>query len=158
MLLNGAACEVGHSCTDIGCGDGVSIVVSPESNVWQEGSYTVELELDGSRRSCNFSIPADLPPTGSVTSLECGLLEQLAECTSVRQGDAVSQSCSPIPNQHRLVLDAQGQPASVTVTLKRDDAVLLSHEDEFRYVETRPNGPDCGPVCRNATVQATFDE
>lgn len=158
LVLNGAACELGHSCTDIGCGNGVAMVVHPESHTWREGTYTVEIALDDDLRSCRFSVPEDLPATGATSSFECGLLEQLAECNEVRNGDAVSQSCELVPGAYRLVLNTYGEPANLGVSVARDGDTLLSHEQTLRYTESRPNGPECGPVCRWASVELTFDE
>jgi hypothetical protein len=155
-LVNAAACS-SQQCTEIGCSSGVELRVAPEGNVWQRGSYSVQVSLDGDTSTCDFSIPEDLPERGSVTSLECGMLQQLAACTEVRQGDGVSHSCEPIPDQYELTLDAFAEPANLSLTLRRDGNVLLSHEETLSYRDTFPNGPECGSRCRRASLDLSFD-
>lgn len=162
-VLNGAACNLGsHSCTEIGCAGGVFVRVTPQGGIWQPGTYALELSLDDDRSECEISIPDDLPARGAVTSVPCGegidvMLQQLAECTETRSGDSVSQSCEPIPGQYELRFFAFQEPDRLRLTLNRDGAELLSEDRRLTYAESRPNGPDCEPVCRQAQVKLAFD-
>jgi hypothetical protein len=44
----------------------------------------------------------------------------------------------------------------VTLTLSRDGEEVLAEDRDLVYVESRPNGPDCEPVCRQAHLDLTF--
>ncbi len=155
-LINGAACSIGHSCSEIGCVNGVDVRIAPDGNVWQDGDYVVELSLEGAVSSCAFSIPEDLPARGQDTSLDCGYLSQLAACREVRTSDAISQVCEPIEGEYELRLTAWSEPSSLELTLTRDGDVVLEHSKKLVYRESTPNGPECAPVCRNASVELTF--
>lgn len=160
--LNGAACELEHSCTEIGCADNVSVRVGPLDQPWPEGDYQLEVALDDLSGSCAFSLPDDLPARGSVTSISCleGVelgIQQLYECSSRREGDAVSQSCEPLAGRYELTLSAYATPEQLSLTLSRDGTQLLSEERELSYATTRPNGPECSPECRQAEVELTFE-
>ena len=61
FVLNGTACEIGHSCTDIGCGSHVSATLTPQSGTWQEGRYTLVVTMDGRKQECTLQIPNDSP-------------------------------------------------------------------------------------------------
>lgn len=160
--FNGAACEIGHDCTDIGCADSVSVRVTTLDQPWPEGDYQLEVTLDDLSGVCEFSLPNDLPARGSVTSIRCleGVeigIEQLYECVTLREGDGVSQSCEPIPDRHEVTLRAYGTPAQLSLTLTLDDSQLLDKSRTLTYAVMRPNGPECEPECRQAEVELTFE-
>jgi hypothetical protein len=161
MFLNGAGCELGaHDCTDIGCADNASLRITSDAD-WAAGSYRLDLSLDEREGSVEFALPDDLPPRGSVTWLK-GIegvdigLQEVAECTSVRHGDAISQSCQPIPNRYELTIGTLGTPARFSVALARDAETVVEESGELAYRESRPNGPECGPVCSSAEVELAF--
>ena len=110
---------------------------------------------------CTLRLPADLPPRGSAATPQCGigsmaLLQQDAECTEMRSGDAVSQSCTPLEGRFALSLSIQGTPAAFDLELRRDGQVLVDERIDLEYESSRPNGPDCEPLCRQAHVERTF--
>jgi hypothetical protein len=163
-LLQGAACNVleGHSCTEIGCGEGVGVNVRPVGGTWPAGAYRLELGLDDVAGTCDFTVPEDLPAMrGSATSLTCLdgatlLLQQIFDCRSISEGGAVSQTCEPVADQYELTLSAFGTPTTLTLVLTRDGEELVSENRELTYTESRPNGPDCEPVCRQAQAELSF--
>jgi hypothetical protein len=155
-LVNGVACNVAHSCTDVGCVSGVHVRVAPEGNVWPAGNYAVALSLDGETSACSFSIPEDLPARGAVATLSCGYLSQLAACREIREGGAVIHECEPLDGQYELNIAAAGEHSSLALTLAHDGSVVLDHTEDPVYTVTSPNGPECSPHCRNANVEVTF--
>jgi hypothetical protein len=162
-LLAGAACNglESHECTEIGCGDGVGVNILPVGGIWSAGAYRLELSLDDLSGSCDFSVPEDLPDPRSATSLTCldgasVWLQQVFECHSVTEGGGVSESCQPIANQYELTLSTFGKPTTLRLVLTRDGEELISENRELSYTESRPNGPDCEPVCQQAQVDLTF--
>ena len=162
VFLNGAACELGHSCTEVGCADSVSLRVTSPNQPWPDGVYQLEVALDDVTGGCAFTLPDDLPVSGSVTSIPCleGAelgIQQRYECTTRREGDAVSQSCAPVPDRYELTLSAYATPEQLTLSLARDGTRILDETRELTYATTRPNGPDCSPECRQADVELTLD-
>jgi len=51
-----------------------------------------------------------------------------------------------------LELSLNTAPKTIAVDLTLDGALILSESSTPSYVESQPNGPDCGPICRQANV------
>jgi hypothetical protein len=156
--VNGLACEH-QNCTLANCSDGMSVSVVSQTGEWPSGDYTLDLSLDGLSGSCVFSMPADAPQPGSVARFDCGdeievSLGYLFECAD----GAIPPVCEPIPDQYELTFYQGWTPRTLQLSLSRDATVLVSEDRELSYVEETPNGRECGPVCRNASVELSFDE
>jgi hypothetical protein len=130
LVCNGAACDFSQTCTDVGCETGLTLSVRRASGTWADGDYV----LAAGTERCNFSIPRDLPAVGSITRPGCdgGTQAQLGNSG--------------------LELSLSTTPKTLAVSLTRDRSVILSETSTPRYQESQPNGPDCGPVCRQADV------
>jgi hypothetical protein len=153
---------VDRSCTEMGCSDGAWVTLAPEGAL-ATGAYEMTIVTPEQTHVCDFKIPEDLPPRGSITSITCQPtldlgLQQKAECTETRTGDSVSQSCTPIPDRYTLTLNLPGTPQSVSIEVLRDGAELLDVTRSLSYVSARPNGPGCEPVCRQANIDLTLPE
>lgn len=161
VLGNAAACELGHDCHEIGCADHVSVRVTARDHPWPEGEYQLEVAFGELEGTCEFTLPDELPPRGAVTSIDCvdGVevgIQQLYECSTQREGDAVSQSCQPIPERYEVTLGAYATPEHLSLTLRHNGSLLLDESRDVSYAVTRPNGPQCEPECRQATVELSF--
>lgn len=143
------------ACTDIGCNDVFSLELSRPGVGLPAGDHTMTVMAEGRTATCRFTVPAGGTTSASV---DCGsqiglVLFPRANCTEVRNGSAVSQSCTPIAGEYVVQLSVQGTPASVRVVLELGGMVLLDRSFTPAYQETRPNGPGCPPVCRQASVK-----
>lgn len=152
------SCVDSHECTEIGCVDQASVSLRTESGEWQPGAYALALSFDGTDYACSFDVPDDLPANGSVGMLSCSprldaYINQEVTCMEYTHGDSVSQSCTPIPDQYYVSVSVMGTPASVDVSLERDGDTLVEETHELSYEEARPNGPECEPLCRQASVE-----
>ena len=98
------------ACTEIGCLDGLSVVV--------RGTPGVEIEIEASE------------PSGDVRNATCVVLQD-GSCRIGFDGF--------VPEEVTVAVSGGGQHASVTV--------------EPVYETLQPNGPDCPPICRQATVE-----
>jgi hypothetical protein len=166
-LLWGSACSAlsfteQHVCTLIGCGDGVSISLRPTDGFWPDGDYTFALVVDGQTQSCIANVPKDLPQNGNIAEFACSPKDrsvywtQDTSCQEQRDGNSVSQTCALIPNRFTANTNVSGTPAVFSVSLERDGVELIGQTVSPTYKESRPNGPECGPVCRQAKVELTF--
>lgn len=138
FALNGTACgiDIGHSCTDIGCGSGVSARLTPQSGSWQEGQYTLDLTIDERKQECTWRIPND-PPTNYVSC-----------------GGGVSVEIPSDADDSVLRVRVGSTPKALGLSLSRDGIVILAESPALTYEESHPNGPDCG-VCRSTRVDFT---
>jgi hypothetical protein len=157
-------CEsLGTSCTEIGCGDGLSITLHPTDEAWDAGSYRFEFTVAGETHVCTLEIPQDLPANpSSLVAVPCeppldvGLVPQTV-CTEQRSRDAVSETCAPVSDHWILQTSLSGTPDSLRVRVSRDSATILDASRTPKYQVTRPNGPDCEPVCHQSQIDLTFD-
>jgi hypothetical protein len=156
-----------HACTEIGCVDGTNIGLRMPDDRWPAGSYEVDFTIDGATHACAFDVPDDIPePPLQPVILACepyftAQLIPRARCTEQPTGGAVSQGptqmpntdCEPIEGAWLLYADFYGQAESLRVAVRRDGETLLDRTLQPEYEESRPNGPDCEPLCRQANVQ-----
>jgi hypothetical protein len=158
LAVLASGCEVfTHSCTEIGCLDGVTLELTPGGGTFADGNYTLELIAETTRSACRFAIPDSTPSQGTVGTVDCDLgldafIQQAAECTEMRTADAVSESCRPLPGQFTLNAQLQATPETLAVRLVRDGVSLVEQTLTPAYETSRPNGPDCDPECRQAQV------
>jgi len=111
--------------------------------------HTVELDVDGTRVVC----PAVSLEARSVTCSDSVAL-QLAdevECEEhVSSSGDRSQVCTPTGLFEEMIF-VNGTPAEVVVALSEEGTVTDEKTFEPRYEEAQPNGPDCGPICHQAS-------
>jgi hypothetical protein len=149
------------SCTEIGCGDGATLSLRTADGTWPDGSYTLTITRGGIAHACALTLPGDFPGRGSVAEVACdppldfpgATLRQDSSCQETRTTDSISQSCTPLPDQYTLSVGVPGTPAELGVAVSRDESVLLERSVALSYVELRPNGEGCGPVCRQASAE-----
>jgi hypothetical protein len=149
----------GHGCTEIGCGDGVHITLHTPEDQWPAGAYAIDFTVDGQEHACELSIPADLPTEAhGYVELGCqpafdASLTAKTVCTEQRTNDAISQSCQPVAGAWILEASFYGVSEALRVEVRRDDETLLDETMQLEYTASRPNGPDCEPVCEQARVE-----
>lgn len=165
LLSAGLACA-GNACTCtlIDCSNAAYVDIGREG-AWQDGSYTLEVSLDDEQRRCDFVVPDDLPAKDRSVSLDCGdgidaQLGHPSKCTSTssNDGNSGSGSCTPIPDEHEISLELRGNPKTVSITLSRDGAVILSDSRAPKYERDYPNGSDCDEGCRQAGYELSFED
>ena len=159
-ILASTACSATHECTEIGCSSQLSITLRTPTGAWPDGLYQLRVSTDTQREGlCTFLLPDALPSSpGSVQSLDCGSTIRLElspelECTMGCDGNACWQKCTPIAGKFVARVSIDGTPARVDLNLMRDQVPILAEMATPSYQDVYPNGPDCGPVCRQATLE-----
>jgi hypothetical protein len=149
----------GEGCTDIGCGVGLQLTVHPPNNIWPTGGYAFEFRFASEQHNCTIAIPDSLPADSrSTAELNCepqldASFSPETKCSDPRTGETVRQACVPVPGHWILEVSKEGTPATVAVRVERDGVLLLEAEESPKFEESRPNGPGCGPVCKQTTVE-----
>jgi hypothetical protein len=127
------------ACTEIGCIDGLSLTVPPDYH-WGTGDYVFSFTLDGRAVTC----------TGALPLKECG------EASMSCDGDDVmitESGCALLPEAHGFGnVYIASSPTKIQVKVTRNGAVLMDKKMTPRYRDTHPNGAQCEPQCRQATV------
>lgn len=128
------------ACTEIGCVNGLALTVAPDYQ-WQPGAYVFRLTLDGRTVTCRGNLPlnaCDMP------SVHCD-----------GEGVVITESGCALPSP-----EAQGfgdvhienGPQQVAVSVTRDGQTLVDKTVTPTYRTSRPNGPQCAPECRQASL------
>lgn len=143
MLLCGVAAPAlalsPVACTEMGCVDGLALTVAPDYR-WQPGAYVFRLTLDGRAVTCRGSLPlnaCDMP------SLTCD-----------GEGVMITESGCALPPEAQGFGDIQisSGPRQVAISITRDGQTLVEKTVTPTYRTARPNGSQCEPECRQASV------
>jgi len=151
------ACVTTKACTEIGCTDQFSAAIEGASASLPPGMHRLDVVADGTTLSCTFSVPVEPLPGGGLPAPTCspGLMLFVGPamtCTTFETDAAKGQRCEPIPDRVQERLSIAGTPAHVTVTQWAGDAMIFQQTAAPTYQLNRPNGPDCEPVCRQASA------
>ncbi len=139
-----ASCGYGHSCTDIGCEDSLSVTIASRSGEWRSGDYELMMEFDDREESCTFNVPEDLVDPRSVT-FDCSSRRMSPRLTSTPEG------------RFELSFALSGAaPQNVTTQLSRDGSSTLNDSQPVSYQTLQPN-EDCGPICKRGQLELEAD-
>lgn len=132
------ACDsLGGSCTLIGCIDSFSIELTRATGPFAPGSYDITVDA-----------------SGSPVTFACTVGEQLQLSRCERPENAPPElSVQPVLGASAVesfFVQVQGTPTEVVLEIDIDGVPALERTFSPSYVTSRPNGPDCGPVCRSA--------
>ena len=149
-----AGCET-KVCTTAGCTDQFTASLSRADGSFPAGAHQVDVTADGVTMSCTFSfagsgVGATCPPELDVT------VGPATTCMEFQVGNATGYRCDPIPGQFIEQLTLRGARRDVRVVQSVDGVVMLDQSIAPTYKLTRPNGPDCEPVCEQASATFTL--
>jgi hypothetical protein len=144
------------ACTERACHSSASIHARvPEASAGK-GAHAFAIEADGVRRTCQLAyVPSGAPVSatcdgeGAVELTFGPLMKMVPAPASVPGTVGVAQT--PVAGEFAWDLTIQGEPSRVHVTHTLDGKPVLDRTASPTYKESRPNGDDCPPVCRQAT-------
>jgi hypothetical protein len=149
-------------CTAIGCEDGVSISLRPREGTFPAGKHSVLIATaeGGPIKTCTFTAPTDVQVAGGFVAADCtgGVMLSVSPrvtCTTMQSGEAVSRTCTPIPGQFEQRIFIRGTPSRVRIIQKTEET-FVDRELTPSYADAQPNGPGCGPACRQANAEWEF--
>jgi|SRR4029079_1084859 len=145
------------ACTLIGCADSFTASVQRADGSIPDGAHRIEIVADGKTLHCSFTLP--LAGTAQPTC-DAGLGVTVVPgqiCIQTGGGSGSSATCNVLPGKFVETITLQGTPGQVHVWQYVDDASILDAAVAPQYEDSRPNGPECGPVCRQASVAWTLD-
>jgi hypothetical protein len=126
-----------HGCSLIGCVNGLSVQFSRPLR--EAGSYTVTLDLDGERVTCQSALPFASCSGGSPCSSSKVILEQ--------------SGCALPPSAHEILgLRVTSVASTVSLRIDRDGGEIASESFTPSYARSAPNGEGCGPICEQASA------
>ena len=119
------------ACTEIGCGDGVTVAVVSER--FADGVYRLRVSSGGLADDCQWTISS-----GRIASETCNAAYGVGASYPPPEAVAVSYPAVEGP---------------IRVVLSRDGSVVADRAVTPAYETVEPNGPDCPPVCRVARTE-----
>jgi hypothetical protein len=124
-------------CTLIGCAS--SFEAAFTGSTGKPGRYRVDVVTDGVPSTCEVTLPwtCDTQPTCSASNVPWKMT--MSGCALGADG----QRLDGIAFREHL-------PVSLEMMVRRDDVAVGEGSVNPQYAESRPNGPDCDPVCRSA--------
>ena len=160
-----AACSGGDSapkaCTLIGCADNFTASAQRADGSIPDGAHRIEVLADGTTLKCAFTLPLATCGGGTAQpTCDAGLTVTVvpAQICIQTQGDSgTSSTCNAIPGKFVETVTLPGAPGQVHVWQYVDDVPILDVAVAPQYQDSRPNGPGCPPVCRQASVAWTID-
>lgn len=148
----------------MGCSDRVDVVLSAPDDTWAAGTYTLRVAFDDEELRCTTVLPDAPRRPEQRFPFECEppikdsfkfevYFNPKSVCTETRTRNAVSESCTPVPDKYTLEFSRRDlTPRQVSVALERDGVLLVEETHTLSYRDFYPNGPDCDLPCHNAEL------
>lgn len=130
-----------HACTEMACTNGVTVTL-PQAQFSVAGAYHFQIVLDGGKQAtCRGRLPFS----------SC---KNAVACEGPIKLDIDQAGCMLPPAQHFFgALRLEGQtPVQLYVFIAREDVTLVDQTVRPSYETSMPNGPQCPPACRSATI------
>lgn len=129
-----------RACTQIGCVDGLTLTIDPVHR-WEKGDYIFDFMIEGKAVQCKAALPLKPCEEPSVSCDPPGIV-------------MISESGCALPE------DAQGfgdiriesAPMAIRLDIFHNGEKIHGLAAHPQYQTSQPNGPQCGPVCRSASV------
>jgi hypothetical protein len=132
-------------CTTMGCVDGLTVDLLAPGGTWAPGHYVFEVKTPAGASTCEGDLP--LPACEAGPALKCS-------------GPPIAigaSGCALPKEQHGFSsIDFPEGPAHVEVAIRRDRQPLAQIVLDPAYRTATPNGPVCGPVCRQARAALSW--
>jgi hypothetical protein len=144
----GVACTETGTCTWIGCGDGAVLQITDGQVAIPAAGADLRLNIDGEEVHC--TVPDDVG--GNIIACQPNVLIQFTPIVNIIETttDAEMMLVSQPTGFYRLRVDITGTPKRIEVTIVPAGGTAKSAVFSPAYHTSRPNGPDCPPVCRNS--------
>jgi len=128
---------VTKACTMIGCADTYEVDFTGATAV--PGRYQIEVVADGETSTCEITLPWICGREPMCSSSKLHLQIKTSGC-------AIDGGTASIDG----LLFFFEPPATVALTVRRDDVVVGESSARPQYTVSYPNGPECGPACHSA--------
>lgn len=144
-------------CHMIGCHSGLRIRVAKGAHGFPLGTHKIAVTAGDATLACSFVFDAPVVATGLEPKVQCvpGLsltFEMLVTCTD----GSAEQVCMTTPGEFNEILEVAGTPGVVRVRQTADGTVVLDRTVTPSYITTQPNGPECSPICHQASLDWAF--
>lgn len=145
-----------RACTEMACSDSAMITAKLSPAGAPLGTHAFALEIDGKPQTCTVEFTRETETASGQCSDGASLMFGPAmQGKETSMDGVVGYTEEPIPGEFRWQLSIYGQPAKVHVVHTHAGTTILDQTASLTYTAFRPNGPECEPVCKSATVEWT---
>lgn len=131
-------------CTMIGCESGLVVDLpgaKAGTNPFTKGTYTIEVASAGSVTKCEVKLPLAACDKGPSVKCTGDVKVQVTESGCALPADAHSLGPLRFPDA----------PAELEILVKKDKKLIGEGKLKPTYKTAQPNGPDCDPICNQAS-------
>jgi len=143
------------------------VIVDGPRDAWVGGQYTLDVSF-ARQYHCTFELSAEGPPPVAGVPFTCtpelptspgGFVSSVHPIYDWDSGMpcAVGSDSGEFPScpfgGYRIHLLSDPSAERVEVRLAVGGVVLLEQASPLEYETFQPNGPECGPTCRSASVR-----
>lgn len=128
----------------MGCRSGLSIPIVWD-NALSPAKYRLELTVDGKKGQCEVRWPYKSCSEMPAATCSGELAFNLATSCKADEPPATGMVLGPV--------ELDNTPEKVALKIWRDKVMTYQRELLPTYKETRPNGPGCEPLCKQARVE-----
>jgi hypothetical protein len=141
-------------CTEMACFDAATITTTLSPAGAPLGTHSFALDVDGTAQTCTVEFVDEKETAHGECSGGASLfLGPAMQGKEESMDGVVSYHEEPIPGEFRWQLTVEGRPVKIGVVHTHAGNTLLERTAELGYVDHRPNGPHCEPVCKAASVE-----
>jgi hypothetical protein len=136
------------ACTKIGCSSSLDVTFNPGKVGFAKGTYTIEAEADGKKGQCETKLPL---PACLKEGVKAGLNTRCSGDLplTLEQPPCAEKDAPPTLG----VLKIGDAPKGVKVKVINNKKPYGEQTISPKYKESRPNGPECDPVCKQGTEE-----
>jgi hypothetical protein len=135
-------CFQSFECSEVGCSDQATVNIRRADGAAPR--FDLRLDVDGRRIECAGPIPRN------AVNCDAGVMvlsRELQDCHEEVSATARSLVCTGT-GKFELVVQVLGTPKTLRITLLDGGAMVGEKSFEPNYEHVQPNGPRCGPTCR----------
>jgi len=121
----------------IGCGWPLEVAFRGATSV--PGVYRFEVTADGAPSTCQIALPFGCDTRPTCDAIDPGWRLTLSGCALGPDRETIDGLTFPVTG-----------PNTLDIIVRRDGVEVGTAHAEPVYTTSRPNGPDCEPVCRSA--------
>ena len=115
-----------------------------------KGNYVIDVEADGKKGKCETKLP--LPACLKDGAVKAGLNFRCSGDLGLNMEQAPCAEPKVGPSIGSLKID--GSPKDVKITVTNNKKPYGEVSVAPKYKESRPNGPECEPLCKQGNTEA----
>jgi hypothetical protein len=134
-------------CTQIGCMDGLTLTTPIQyagQNIWKPGHYRFDFVINGQKEHCTGVLPLKPCDYPSLTCTSSAIMITESGCALPAEAQGFGDISLPVDTE------------TLSLTITRDGHIISEGSWKPAYKISQPNGPQCEPICKQASYPLEF--